>query len=272
MKKLTNILLSLILIQLLISCGHDESDILEHTQRVTTQSTENLNHYLKSVKKVIVEVKYEPGAEPYTDKNFRNRHYWTFLESNLKGIYDAREMEVELVVPKELDDMEMLQLQEKESWTADEILELANKASFTQRDATTGVFKVLFLKGHYKSEGTVKESVIGLNITGTEIIAIFKDVVEDMGRKRDDNIAKFSEQSTLVHEIGHAIGLVNNGVTQVEPHHDSEHGAHCSNEDCVMYWKNEGAASMVDFIQKYFSSGSELMFGEKCMNDLKNYQ
>lgn len=271
MIKYFKILPYLLIAILLSSCGSDDSGLVEHSQMVRVQTTENLRHLLKNVAKIKVDVKFEPGGEPYTDKNFRNRHYWTFLESNLKAIYDARGMNVELDVPKELADMSMIQIQNKESWTAEEVVNLVNSLDYTAPTATMGVYKVIFLKGYFKSNGTVKQTVLGINVTGTTIVAIFKDVVEDMGRTRDDNIAKFAEQSTLVHEIGHALGLVNNGVAQVEDHHDHEHGAHCSNQDCVMYWKNEGASDMIQFIQNYFSSGSEVMFGEKCMNDLTSY-
>jgi len=264
-------LIFMISLLLLVSCGNDDKEIEEHVQLNRVQTNENLNLLLKDVKKVIVDVKYEPGAEPYTDKNFRNRHYWTFLESNLQSIYDARSMNIELEVPKELADMQMIQIQDKASWTSEQIVELVNTLEYKSITSEQAVYKVIFLKGYFKSNDVVKESVLGINVTGTTIVAIFKDVVEDMGRERDDNIAKFSEQSTLVHEIGHALGLVNNGVAQVEEHHDHEHGAHCTNTDCVMFWKNEGASDMISFIQNYFSSGSELLLGEKCMNDLTNY-
>lgn len=272
MKKSYLFLQFLLLSIFFSSCGSDDSGLIEHSQMVRVQTTQNLRHLLKDVEKIKVDVKYEPGGEPYTDKNFRNRHYWTFLESNLKAIYDERGMNVELEVPKELSDMTMIQIQNKDSWTAEEVVNLVNSLDYTATTDKLGVYKVVFLKGYFKSNGTVKNTVLGINVTGTTIIAIFKDVVEDMGRQRDDNIAKFAEQSTLVHEIGHALGLVNNGVAQVEDHHDHEYGAHCSNPDCVMYWKNEGATDMIKFIQDYFSSGSEVMFGDKCMNDLKNYQ
>ncbi|OIQ17579.1 MAG: hypothetical protein BM556_12315 [Bacteriovorax sp. MedPE-SWde] len=257
---------------ILFSCGSDNSDLEQHSQLYRVQSTANLDMLLKTSSELVVEVVYEPGAEPYTDKNFRNRHYWTFLESNLQAIIDLRGREVTLTVPKELADMRMIAIQDKTSWTAQEIESLVSSSNFTTATSAKGVFKVIFLKGHFKSDGVVKDKVLGINVTGTTTIAIFKDVVEEMGRERDDNIAKFAEQSTLVHEIGHAIGLVNNGVKQVANHQDTAHGAHCMNTDCVMNWQNEGATEMISFIENYFSSGSEIMFGENCLDDIKAHK
>ena len=74
------------------------------------------------------------------------------------------------------------------------------------------------------------------------------------------------EQVTLVHEFGHAIGMVNRGVPMVEDHHDTDHGAHCSNPDCVMYWTVEGA-DIVGFIQSRLLGASDVLFGPECLAD-----
>lgn len=260
-----------LLFLILFSCGKDEANLEEHSRIIRTQTYDNLTAVLKETEKLEVEVLYEAGAEPYTGKSFRQKSYWSFLEANIKGIYDSRDMEVELVIPKELDDMTLVEKQDKSSWTAADILGFAEKYAKKKTVNKKPVIHAIFVKGHYKDQEGIKSNIIGINITGTLIITIFKDVVENMGNTTDDNFAKFSEQSTLVHEVGHAFGLVNNGIKQSSEHHDHEHGAHCSNEKCVMYWKNEGREEMLDFIKAYLTSGSEIMFGTKCMNDFKNY-
>ena len=81
----------------------------------------------------------------------------------------------------------------------------------------------------------------------------------------------FVEQATLVHEFGHVMGLVDNGIPMVSDHLDPDHPRHCTNEECVMYWQNEGAADLRDFVQQMMSTGSLIMFGEECLDDTRSY-
>ena len=74
--------------------------------------------------------------------------------------------------------------------------------------------------------------ILGINLDGTPTIAIFKPVIESASNSRTEKA--LIEQSTIVHEIGHAIGLVNKGVRATTAHHDTANGAHCTNEGCVM--------------------------------------
>ena len=96
---------------------------------------------------------------------------------------------------------------------------------------------------------------------------MFKDVI----RSTDSlipNTARFVEQSTLVHELGHAVGLVDNGVPLVSQHKDSAHGAHCTNESCTMYWLDEGASDAAEFARMYVTSGDTVIFGDECLADV----
>lgn len=267
MKKL----LTIIFLFLITACGKDDSGIESHVLINKTQTQSNLNMLLKSTTKVSVDVIYEAGAEPYIGNNFRNKPYWSVLETNMKAIYDARGMDVEIVVPTQLSDMTLIDIQNKDSWTAEQISSLANQYKKIPSSSTQAALQAVFVKGYFNNGSEVNQNVIGINVTGTTIIAIFKDVIKRMNDNKDSATAKFTEQSTLVHEFGHAIGLVNNGVKQISSHQDPEHGAHCNNPDCVMYWQNEGAAEMYDYIAKYLTSGSEVMYDEKCIEDLSGY-
>jgi hypothetical protein len=44
------------------------------------------------------------------------------------------------------------------------------------------------------------------------------------------------ESGTLMHEVGHLLGLVNTGTPMVKPHEDAGHKAHCTNTSCLMYY------------------------------------
>ncbi|PSQ81006.1 MAG: hypothetical protein BRD41_03875 [Bacteroidetes bacterium QS_1_63_11] len=72
------------------------------------------------------------------------------------------------------------------------------------------------------------------------------------------------EATVFRHEFGHNLGLVNNGIPpQQESHHDEENGAHCTNEQCVMYY----AIETTDFFSNVFD-GTILTFEQFCTEDM----
>ncbi|MEN0059089.1 MAG: hypothetical protein AAGB31_09655, partial [Bdellovibrio sp.] len=113
--------------------------------------------------------------------------------------------------------------------------------------------------------------VIGVSLTGTPIIAIFKDVVQSTSGNPNGAVPKFVEQSTMVHEMGHALGFVNNGVPMVTSHQDTAHGAHTTNSNCVMYWLNEGTSDLTQFVLHYINSGNTVMWGSQVLQDAQAY-
>jgi hypothetical protein len=44
------------------------------------------------------------------------------------------------------------------------------------------------------------------------------------------------ETRVLLHELGHLLGLVNVGTPLTSDHKDNEHGKHCLNRNCLMYY------------------------------------
>lgn len=218
-----------------------------------------------------VRVFYEPGAEPYAGNNTRGQPIWGLLEENVKKVFEVRSQTNSINIPKDLNEMNLLTAQNKETWTATEIVNFAGTLGVPESTSESSFFTIVFLNGSFKSGEQISNNVLGVSIAGTTVIAIFKDAIRQLGPSDESMVVKFGEQATLVHEMGHALGIVANGVDAVEDHHDVEHGAHCSNSDCVMYWMNEGNQDLLQYVQGLLTEGNKTLFGSQCLDDIKAY-
>jgi hypothetical protein len=218
---------------------------------------------------VTVLVSHEPGAEPFTGTVQAGLPTWSVLKSNIDALFGGRDIEPEVYVPETLSEMDQLPAQGQDTWTPEDIVALARDTWSPAPSSYETEFFVFFLKGYFDNQGTPDERIIGVSIVGTPVIAIFKDVVLSPGNP--SRVSLYVEQATLVHEFGHVMGLVGNGVPMVRDHLDPEHPRHCSSSDCVMYWLNEGAADMMRFAGQALESGSAVMFCELCLDDARSF-
>jgi predicted Zn-dependent protease len=221
-----------------------------------------------TVTSITVHVVYEPDAEPFIGTFSDGGQYWSVLENNLNAIFIGRIIEPEIYVPKDLTGMEQISDQDQTSWTTAQVFDLAKRTWDTPQTSTSAEFYVLFLNGYFNDQGVTNKQVVGISIVGTPVIAVFKDAIRESGYTSFYD--KVMEQTTLVHEFGHAVGLVNSGLDMVLDHEDTEHINHCTNEDCVMYWENDGT-SLNFFIQKIINSPSDVLFGPECLNDAGSF-
>ncbi len=262
MKKFIPLLFVLLWLGGLSSCGSNGGG----------NAFEKPSVFFSTMEQLTLEVAYEPGAEPFTGNLPNTQNIWTITEANLNALFDGRAKEPTITVPKTTTEMTALEAQSQTGWTTDEILALAGKARKNQSTATHSRFLLLFVKGYYEEDGATNSGVIGVSLTGTTVIAMFKDVIQATGSHPNGAVPKFVEQATIVHESAHALGLVNTGIPMAATHQDTAHGAHCDDPDCVMYWSNEGAGDLVSFIQNYLVTSSYVMFDAKCLNDARTYQ
>jgi predicted Zn-dependent protease len=234
----------------------------------SSQEKQNISKIYASGK-LTVAVFYEEGAEPFTDivttaPGIPSVKLWDILEVNLKAMFPGKT----ITVPKDLAQMAKLSDQNQASWTNTELHSFGMAHGQTSLGDTT-VFNVFFLKGFAESA----TSVIGLHLSGTKTIAIFKEVVVASAPSiAEAATQRYVEQATLVHEIGHAVGLVNNGLPMTSSHEDTGHRAHCHNPDCVMYWKNEGTNDLTTYITNHLLKLNPIMLDSACLSDVTSYQ
>lgn len=249
---------------LLSSCGKTQldtpSDLTTQIFNSFTNSKPNL--YFQSSQNITVEVYYEPGAEPFTGTTKFGKPYWGILEDNLKALFQYRTMAPLISVPKELNAMTAMPAQNKTTWTADDVLHLNAKFKQASPTGSEARFYIYFLNGNASESA----NVIAFSVNGTPVIGVFKNVIT---RNGGPVVQKYVEQSTIIHELGHAIGLVNNGIPMKTPHQDEAHGNHTKNSDCVMYWQNEGSADLMNFVSKIMLTGSNVMWGTEVLEDVR---
>jgi len=224
-----------------------------------------------SVDTITVHVGYEPEAEPfagYTEDAFHFQ-YWSVTEMNLQALFQGRTLEPEIVVPKELSEMDMIPDQDRESWTSSQIMETASDVWDMSQIPGTADFYVIYIKGYFNDDDGVNEDILGVSISGSPVIAIFKDVFAESPYFSSFDKA-IIEQSTLVHEMAHGMGLVNLGVPMVLDHEDMEHEHHCLNDACTMYWESDWRALII-FSQQIIDTHSSIMFCDECLNDARSY-
>jgi hypothetical protein len=217
-----------------------------------------------AIVEVRVELDFETGRAPYTGPIVGFGDTFGLTSANLRRVLGPRRA---LLLPTTTAAMEDVGPIADEELTPADLLALAA----THRDDATGgnawTYYVLFVSGHYADGSGPRPDVLGVSIGSTGVIAMFKDVIAGTAGLVPDT-EKFVEQATLIHELGHALGLVNNGVAVTSAHHDAAHGAHCTDDRCVMYYLNEGAADMVRFVGDRVTSGNVILLDDACLADV----
>jgi predicted Zn-dependent protease len=203
---------------------------------------------------------YETKALPYPD--YQDTSAWVFVQESLSKLLSSKSISVNTYSnPSEMTSFGWIT---ERNYSNKDILNLAKRIKIKKGNSPT--IKVVFLNGYYKKDGKIFPDVLGLNINNTPIVAIFKPVIKKASK--DLSIQALVEQHTITHEIGHAIGLVNNNVAQQTLHLENKNGAHCTNSNCVMHWENNDNRA-INLLSSKSSSVDYNLFGNCCMLDVK---
>ncbi|HVL86701.1 MAG TPA: hypothetical protein VM681_01640 [Candidatus Thermoplasmatota archaeon] len=136
-------------------------------------------------------------------------------------------------------------------YTLDEIraLERAHRSRFSGEG--TAVLYVLYLDGGFARDLDASAKTLAAAYRGSSVV-MFKGNIRDTSRSDDAPLPVPSlspkpreralEGAVLVHEFGHIVGLVNNGIPMITAREDPEHEKHSTNTRSVMYWAVESSA------------------------------
>jgi len=204
------------------------------------------------VTRVIVELDVQEGAEPRFESASGVGKPWDLVAANARALFEGRDVEV----PRGMADVELLSIG-AESFSAEDIAHIAEVAREPVTDSGERSLYLLFLDGHFREDGRIEEEVLGVSLRSRGIIAMFGPSL------RSQASSGLAEQIAVVHEIGHAIGLVDSGIEMVSEHRDRAHGHHCDNPSCVMDYRYEGGRETTLNL-----SGSGILFGSECLDDV----
>lgn len=184
--------------------------------------------------RIVVEIDHAPG---YAPSEAAKAHIVHTLR-NVTG------KQVDLLVTPSL-------LAEKRAWDADALVRLEREQRNTAHDPPRAVIHVLYPAGSYANG-----SAAGVTISGVVLgpVVVFLDALREIHVSLEDRplpplgnpqpAIEVMERAVLLHEVGHAIGLVDNGLPMMRDHKDEERGAHSDNEESVMWYALESTAGL----------------------------
>ena len=150
-----------------------------------------------------------------------------------------------------------LQIASQATYTVAEVraLEVQHRTAYTE--GTTLAVHLLFLGGEY-SEAS---NVLGIAYNNTSM-AVFEEKVQQNSGGALQPAQATVEGVVASHEVGHILGLVNNGSDMQTEHQDEPNGRHCDDPDCLMYY----AVRTTDFMSNLLGDSPEL--DANCLDDL----
>lgn len=191
-----------------------------------------------------LEIQYMPGYEPQSGAV---EDLVTFLEE-----WSGKTV-------RTLDPVE-IPAGDQPSYTANDVRSLEDEHREHVPDRTSGTLRLyhLFLDGEFEQENVL--AIAYRNTSTAYFGATFEETTSGLGSPSREQV----EASVLRHEIGHLMGLVDNGTNMQQDHKDEANGAHCDNENCVMYY----AYNQPDLFSSMF--GSEIPdLDAACQADLE---
>lgn len=189
----------------------------------------------KDYTKLVVEIDHPSGYAPTSEAVNVLRD--TLREVTAKSSVD---IVLEASVPVE----------SSKKYTDAELSALRDRVQTRKTGGDTFVLHILYVAGGYSADSS-DSRVLGLASEGGPMTILKGNIrasasggLFGIGSLKEENI----ERAVLVHEFGHAAGLVNNGAPMQTNHEDPNNRAHSSNKNSVMYWAIETSGGLQELI------------------------
>lgn len=198
--------------------------------------------------KLLVEIDHPEGYGP-------NEEALAVLKSTLVEVSGRAAADVE--IRREAS----IPVEGSKKYTYDEIAALEDKHRSSHTRGDTAALYIVYVAGGSAVDDN-EARVLGAAYRGTSLV-IFKGNIREgtksglLGTAPEE---RYVERAVLVHELGHALGLVNLGTPMVRDHEDKAHGeegrGHSANERSVMYYNVDTSNVLLNVI----SGGANIPF------------
>lgn len=225
------------------SPSNDNNDNKEINKKGTGESAEALLNG-DPYSKILVEIQYMEGYQPTDEALDSLRSFLKRYLNKPDGITFQKNA--------------IAQVQQNQ-FTADDIrnIEDSSRSVYTKDDQIGLYF--LFLNGAFEQNN----GVVGLAYWNTSM-AIFEEKIQEISGGTLEPDQSTVEAAVINHEIGHNLGLVDNGTPMQENHIDDGNGKHCDVEDCLMYYSIETEEVVDNILDNNFPT-----LDDQCRDDLK---
>ena len=176
---------------------------------------------------MVIEIDYEAGYKPMTSST-------DMLVDRLENVCDK---------PGGISiDFTEVDFGHTGDWSANDVREKAWENKDTSpREGSILTWHILFPSGTYTDS-----SVLGVAVDASSV-ALFSDSIQTANGPFNRPSVEDVENSVIVHEVGHLLGLVNLVYQSPVDHEDENNEGHSNNDDSVMYWAIE-SADLANFI------------------------
>lgn len=242
--KLKNLAL-LFLPVLFIGCDKTSFKDLNSPEALHDRSVgASANELLSSAKykSLKIEVQYMTGFAPDASALDQLHGFLSTYLSKPNGI---------TIVTKEISSWSMTTLAIKDV-TA---IEQKDRSLFSGGDSIT--IYILYTNGDYTDN-----TVLGIAYRNTSLALFGKTIYDNSGGIGQSSRTKL-EATVLEHEVGHLLGLVDQGSSMQTPHMDANHINHCNNSNCLMYY----AAETKDILG-LLTTGNVPALDDNCLADI----
>lgn len=152
----------------------------------------------------------------------------------------------------------------QDRWTTQEIRDLEADHRDRTKSGSTAVMYVVYLDGEYAGGS----GAVGLAYAAASF-AIFDERLEQAASNSVVVSPAALERAVVVHEMGHNLGLVDNGIPMAcGDHEDPDHPKHSDNDDSVMFWAVE--TNPVDNFVQRFNTAPPTEFDSDDRCDMEN--
>lgn len=149
----------------------------------------------------------------------------------------------------------------KDKFTIDDIKKIEKNHRNANTSGSELTAYILFIDGQY-NESSGSASILGVAYEGSSMV-IFENTIRNFSGGLGQPSRATLETTVSLHEIGHILGLVNNGSKMAADHQDIGHGSHCNNNKCLMYYSAETSDIIANIM------GGVPTLDAACLADLK---